>query len=489
MPLKFYKIVSKKNKKRRMNQVLIIADGNVSKTFIKRVTQEKIRELDYIVIAKNKAFFKDIDTSEIEYHIFDATSMYNLRKLCLKKSFNSVFILTENSDESVVIYRNLRVINKKIRIIALDTNSGYKDIEDSYLNILDANEILANRLYDYLPNVPLVAQSIGLNKGEIMEIVVPFASAFSYRHISSIPQKKWRIVAIYRDNKLLLPTNATMIKPRDRILIVGNPNVLMNVYKRVKNKSGQFPEPYGKNFYLLIDIEKDGLNALVFMKEAIYLLDKFDKKKLIVRVSNPNNFDILEKLKKLESDNIRVNITYNDVDEGIVFSDIQKYNIGLILLSYDRFKQKGCANSLNSFKKLVYLFGDTRLNRIKESVIVHSQKKDIEEIATIAFYIAEALKTKLTFADYNPSGDFENTKKAIEHLEVLSQVHNYPINIVEEQKNPIQAIKHMKNILVVMPFRNDLKTNDIFVYFKRDIDSLLLKMDSHPKLLIPTVEG
>ena len=489
MPLKFYKIVSKKNKKRRMNKVLIIADGNVSKTFIKRVTREKIRELDYVVIAKSKGFLKDIDSKEIEYHILDATSLYNLRKICSKDKFNSVFILSEDAQESVVIYRNIRMINKKIRIIALDTNCGYENIEDSYLNILDANEILANRLYDFLPNVPLVAQSIGLNKGEIMEIVVPFASAFSYRHISSIPQKKWKIVAIYRDNKLLMPTNDTMIKPRDRILVVGNPNVLMNVYKRVKNKSGQFPEPYGKNFYLFLDMEKDGINSLVYMKEAIYLLDKFEKKELIVRVCNPNDFKILNKLKELESDNIRLSISYETVDEGVVFSDIQKYDIGLILLSYERFKYKKCAESLSTFKKLVYLFGDTRLNRIKESIIIHNEKKDIEEISTIAFYIAEALKTKLTFADFDPKGDFENTQKAIEHLEVLSQVHNYPIDIVKEQKNPIQAIKFMKDILVVMPFRNDIKVNDIFAYFKRDINTLLLKMDRHPKLLIPTVEG
>ena len=46
----------------------------------------------------------------------------------------------------------------------------------------------------------------------------------------------------------------------------------------------------------------------------------------------------------------------------------------------------------------------------------------------------------------------------------------------------------MQNILIAMPFKKDIELDSILLYFKRDVISLLLKMDSHPKLLIPIEE-
>jgi len=109
-------------------------------------------------------------------------------------------------NEAKEVYKNVRLINKKVRVVILDLDESLKNLkEDGYLNILDAIELLSNRLYDYLPNMPTTAQTIGLNEGEIMD----------------------------RDNKLLLPTNATMIRPRDRLLLIGKPQLLLNVYNRI----------------------------------------------------------------------------------------------------------------------------------------------------------------------------------------------------------------------------------------------------------------
>ncbi len=471
-----------------MNNILIIADCKVAKRFIEIVTSKQISELNFYIVAKDKEFFNDLPSNIANKIVLDPTSLYRLKSICKEGKYNSVFIAMQDANEAFEVYKNIRVLNKKVRIVALDNDDRFNDIEDAFLNILNSNEILANRLYDYLPTVPLVAQSIGLNQGEIMEVLVPFASSFSYRHISSIPQKKWRIVAIYRDNKLLLPTNATMIKPRDRLLIVGNPNVLNNVYKKIKNKSSQFPEPYGKNFYLILNIKNDKNDALKYLEDAIYLLDKFNNKELIVRVYNISNLEIVEKIKSYERDNIRVYISYDEVDEGVMFTDIQNHDVGLVLISYKSFNHNGCYEGLNEFKKLIYLFGNKRLNKIKESLIINTGKRDIEEISTVAFFISEALKTKLIFGDFNPTGDFEESKDTIEHIEILSQVHNYPIEIIQKRENPVEEVKRMQDVLVVMPFKKEIELDTILLYFKRNVISLMLQMDSHPKLLIPIEE-
>ena len=76
--------------------------------------------------------------------------------------------------------------------------------DDSHLTVLDARAVLTARLMDFLPDIPVVADNLGLGKGEIMEVKVPVGSSFMYRHISSITQKKWRIAMIYRGSNFMI---------------------------------------------------------------------------------------------------------------------------------------------------------------------------------------------------------------------------------------------------------------------------------------------
>ncbi len=471
-----------------MNRVLIIADGEIAEGFIKKISTKNISELSYTIVIKECSSI-DIQSHNIEYIKVDATSIYRLKGICSKSKFLATYIIMQNPDEAKAVYSNIRAINERVRIVLLDTNEQFKELEDSYTNIVDVIELLANRLYDFLPNVPVTAQTIGLNEGEIMEVIVPFSSAYAFRHINSIPQIKWKIAGIYRDNKLLLPTNATMIRPRDRLLLVGKPQVLINVYKRIRSKSGIFPEPFGKNFYLYLDVDRDRENIENYIEEAIYLLDKFDNKSLIIRVANPNDLEIVEKIKSYENSNIRAYFSYSEIEEGIIATDVDEYDIGLIFISSHSLLVNSFSKKLYAYKKLVYIFGATPIKNIKEAVVVKSDDKETEEISSVAFYIAETLKVKLSLRDYNPQGDFEDSKMIVEHFETLSHVHSIIVQIVQEKENPIHAIKQSKDILLVIPFKENMNFNTLLALFKRDVDSLLLRTNSHPKLLIPIVES
>jgi hypothetical protein len=469
------------------SKILIIADGLVADSFIKKVATKKISELDYLVVYKDKCD-TCIENNNIEFVFFDPTSQFRLRRICKKDAYAVAYIIMQDSNEALEVYKNLRAINPKVRIVVLDPNKSFENIEDSYLNSVDVLELLSNRLYDYLPNVPVVAQTIGLNQGEIMEVMVPFQSSYTYRHIGTIPQLKWRIAAIYRDNKLILPTNATMIKPRDRLLLVGKPQVLANVYNRIRNKSGIFPEPFGRNFYLYLDLSNDVYDVDRYIKEAILFVDHFANRELIIRVSNPNNLEVVARIKEYEADNIRVYITYLDITDNIIYEDIQKHDIGMILISYNSFAKKRVFKKLYNLKKLVYMFGKESTLSIKEAVLVNTQEKKIEEISTIAFYIAEAFKLKLSFSIYDTSGHFDNTKNIIEHFETLSHVYNYPVEIEKKVRNPIQDILDKSSIMLILPYDDKIDLESFFAYFNRDVDSLLLRITKHPKLLIPIEE-
>ena len=468
-----------------MSNILVIANGKVADSFIDKISSNALSEVNYTIVTKNP---KENLNSNIEFEIFDATSLFKLRQQFHKKQFLTVFLILQSTKETKVIYENIRSFNKRIKIAALDNNGNLKDIKDNYLNIVDSNELLANRLYQFLPNVPSTAQNIGLNKGEIMEVIVPFASAYAFRHINSIKQVNWKISAIYRDNKLLLPKKTTMIKPRDRLLIVGNPNILLNVYSKIKNKSSKFPEPYGKNFYLYLDISRDNKRAIEYIKESLYFINKLGDKNLIIRIVNPNNLEIVNKITNFENGKVRVLVSYTKIDEATISSDFDKYDIGLILISQKTLFKNCFCKKLYEYKKLVYIFGNSKFNQIKEAVVVKGDEESTEEIASVAFYISDALGIGLSLRNYNPEGDFSNSKMIVELFETLAHVHNTKIKIIQEKKNPIAAIRHSKKILIVIPFKPSFNFNYFTAILKRKIEVLLLRSNRHPKLLTPIVE-
>ena len=468
--------------------ILIVAQGQVAQTFINKIVHQEYQGYRFSILTTSQLGIEQ--NQFVQFVKFDPTSLYRLRKFTFHKKFKSIFILLENMDEAKIIYNNIRSFDQKIRIIILDRDGTFKkDFSDSYVKIIDSVNILANRLYDHLPNVPVVAQNVGLHEGEIMEVVVPFSSPFAFRHISTIAQVKWKIAAIYRDNKLLLPSNATMIRPRDMLLIVGKPQILQSVFKRIRSQNSVLPEPFGKNFYLYLDIQNDSKRAIEYIQEAIYFLSKFENKSLVIRVTRPNDLKIVEQIKAYERDNVTIYFTFEEINEGILSDDIYKNEIGLIMLSFDSLKQNSCSKTLYAYKKLIYLFGETKISDVKEATVVYNNKKTIEEISSVAFYISEALNLKLSLRIYEPEGKFEQSNFAIEHFETLSHVHNIKVETYKYPKNPIKAVKRLKNILLVIPFSQHIDFDSFMVYFQRDIDSLLIRTNSHPKLLIPIIEN
>jgi len=393
----------------------------------------------------------------------------------------------DEMEDARYVLKNIALINTKLRVVLVnqweDNEIGK---EQDNITIVHVHDLIAAHLYDQLPNVPLVAQNVGLGKGEIMEVHIPFGSSYAYRHIGSIVQRKWKIAALYRDDKQILPTNATMIKPNDTILILGKPLVLDGVYRTINKRMGLFPEPFGKNIYLILDFRYDKKHCIRYVQEALYLLEKLEDKVLHVRVLYPNDFELLDRLKSYESENVSLSISYqNEETPSLVEFDIHEYNIGLIIGSIPTFEADGLKNILYSLRKLVYLFGDISLSHTKTSVILMSENEKMESISSTAFDITETLRLNLTLCDFDPEGDFKSKEMIVEHYESLTHIFNMDIKIEQKVANPIRELSNMTDILLIAPFEEHLNTSSWKTLISVKVKDFLLTTQRHPKLLIP----
>lgn len=419
----------------------------------------------------------------------DPTSFSKLKRIMESTKFSNIFIVMEDIEDARYALKNIALINTKTRIVLVnqwDDKDIGKDQEN--INIVHSDKLIAAHLYDQLPNVPLVAQNVGLGQGEIMEVHVPFGSAYAYRHIGSILQHNWTIAALYRDEKLILPTIATMIRPNDTLIIIGNPIVLDGVYRTINKRIGLFPEPFGKNIYLILDFRYDKKDALLYLKESIYLVEKLEDKALFVRISYPNNFALIEELKTLESENVTISICYENQNlKALVENDIHEHNIGLIMNSISTFESDELKETLYNLKKLVFLFGDELLYNIKNSIVLMDENDKMESISSTAFDISETLGLALTLANFDPEGDFESKKMIVEHYETLAQIFNMDMNLEQKVVNPIRELSNMEDVLQVAPFEKHLNTDSLRKLISNKIQDFLLTTNKHPKLLVPFV--
>jgi len=474
-----------------MKNILILADGSIARHFIEWVGRKRVAENKYYVTCFNDGATPEKMAKNITLIKADPTSYARIKHIMDDVKFSHVFIIMENKEDALYTLKNIRMVEDKIRIILLnqwDDPEVGRDEEN--VTIVNSDELIASHLYDHLPNVPVVAQNVGLGKGEIMEIHVPFGSTYAFRHVGSILQRKWKIAAIYRHEKQIIPNNATTILPNDTLLVLGKPMVLEGVYRTINKRIGLFPEPFGKDLYLIIDFRYDQKEALLYLKESIYLLEKLEDKSLFVRILHPNNFDLIDEIKTYESDKVNISVCYDDKEiSHLIEYDIQEFDIGLILSSIESFSDEEIMNTLYALRKVVYLFGDQLLYNIKESIIIMDEDRKMESISSTAFDVSESLGLELCLCDFDPEGEFESKKIIIEHYETLSHIFNMDLKISQKISNPIREIASMDNVLQIAPFEKDLHSGSLWKMISTQVKDFILTTKKHPKLLVPFALG
>jgi len=465
-----------------MKKILIISDGAIGEHFIQRVVETYTSDNIYYVIQSKPREYKNASPSRFKFYQFDPTSLSKLSNL-LKMEFVQVIITMPNLSDVENTLKNIRLLKKHLRVIVLNRWDVVN--EDANTMYINSNEILASRLLDYLPNVPVIAQNVGIGEGEIMEVLVPFGSSFVYKHIGVIEQKDWRIVAIYRNRKLIMPSIRRMIQPNDLLVLVGNPDVLKSVYRSIKQELGQFPEPFGSNLYLYVDMKltkNDIVKSLV--DKALFAHKKF-KHNLIIKVVNPNCVDTLEYIKNKQSEKVWVDIKYDDLDLEISFlEDLNKNHIGLVIISSELFKDDKKRLMFYKAKKPILKISKKYFDTLKDVSLILDENRAFEKISSAIFDVSEQLGFNIEIHNFLNEHQ-ENKEQTIEHYYNLATIFTKTIKVIKDHDNPISVLKKKDNFLQVIPFTKVMLQKSIYSWFSTDTQKHYHRLDEYHQLFIP----
>ncbi len=466
-----------------MKKILIISDGIIGSHFIDRVIDTYTSENIYYIIEPKEIEHPVANPARFKFFHFDPTSLYKITNI-LKMEFLQVIITMQSKIDVEYTIRNIRTFKKLLRIIVLDQHNCVN--EDPYTHFINANELLASRMIDFLPNVPVIAQNVGKGEGEIMEVLVPFASTFVYRHVGAIEQKNWRIVAIYRHNELKLPTSRTMIHPNDLLLIIGEPLVIKSVYKTIKRELGQFPAPFGSSIYFYIDMHKDRYASILEMLErVVFINEKFASSSMVIKVANPSNLDLLNIIKSYSSTNIDIDICYDELSmEEIILDDIKKYHVGLLIVSQRMFRNDYVRSVLYECNVPVLKLTLRSFSDLKDTVLLLPDNRNFEKVSTAIFDIAEQMSYNIELVNYLNENQSEK-EQVIEHFRSLSSIFSKSIKITPISENPIRFLNKKDNFLQCLPFTEKILKDNIFSWISTDSELMYQRLDGYHQIFIP----
>ena len=440
-------------------------------------------------------YFKE--TSKYNVVFFHTTpSKHILQKITHKTLYSLIVVCQKTKTQTIETLKDLQNLSPKSRVSFLNHwNLKEEDYASSELkegnNIMDVNsqDILSNRLLNTLPNIPVVAQNVGLGVREIVEMSVPRQSSYIYRHLSSIKQKNFSIAAIYRKNKLILPTPFAMIHPDDKLLVVGQPTIVNDFYNTVNNIETSM---HAMNaIYLLLDmrlIPKGQIFTL--LKKTIRLYKKLGLESIVIHLTNPTDLNILERLKQISKRYISLSIDY---DQGKkLLSKIRKAQPSLILTAPSIF---------SAYKKVFYQLkiptlasGHGFLPRVSFSIVENKNYTYYEGISLLLFYISQKLSANIELylgTSQEENQNNEITSELQEHYSSVANLLEEKVEFITATKNPILELlskysKDATNCMHILPMSGDVVyANRFKALFMKNTDSLYERLSRYDQLFLP----
>jgi len=255
---------------------VIVGLGSIGLPLVKKLS----REFDLVCIDQNAEILEEVKKLRGESVITvdgDATSRLVLEKAGVNNA-DTVVITTTSQEVNIEVARVLHDHFEIPRVIAIGiTQTGIEELEKLDVEVEGIFAVSATGLRNRLERMTKTVHGIGLGKNEILEVEVHLHSRLANKSLSSINPINWRIGIIYRDENIIVPRGDTVLKPKDRAVILGDPSVLKTVAEMLSFRFEHFPLEYGETILAYVE----GSEPDAYFEEIAYLFSVFPLEEII----------------------------------------------------------------------------------------------------------------------------------------------------------------------------------------------------------------
>ncbi len=437
--------------------------------------------------------------TELNFIIGDATSRLVLEEATVNKADIIIITLTREK-VNLEIARILKEHFSPKRIISIGiTPTGIKTLEAYGAEVENIFTASVVGILNMIGTKSKSAHGIGLGKNEIREVEIHPNSKLANKPLNAIASLEWRVGIIYRDGAIVIPGGDTVLKPRDRVVILGEPDVLNTVAEILTFRFQNFPLEYGETMLACIR----GGEPLSYFEELRYLSSVFPLKKVIFMYEQkikPQQLSIVDQyIEKQDFQDIeKITLSFERL---IDFVRQQQRHYGFIVFS------KQTLNTPFAFftKKFLVSLSETACSPVilaggtfpyTESVVTCIQGVDVTHVMEHVFELVASLHNRITALLVEPSqyiasdDDLEEFSAIRKNIVDLSHIYKLSVGVRILKGNPVKVIPphmHKFNLFLVDPA--GLKQQGwIASIFNPDVVWSVIRQSSVSTLIIPEAE-
>jgi len=212
----------------------------------------------------------------------DATSRLVLEEAEVDEA-DAVLLTTTTQKVNVEVARVLADHFQIRRVISVGiTPKGIEELSGLGVEVENIFHLSANALRNRIEQRTKAAHGIGLAKDEILEVEVHPNSRLTDKPLALLSPQRWNVGVIYREGNILVPHGRTVLRGKDRVVLLGEPRVLKTVAEMLTFSFKQFPLEYGPvlTAYLF------GGEGLSFFAELAYVRASFPLDRAVLLLSS-----------------------------------------------------------------------------------------------------------------------------------------------------------------------------------------------------------
>lgn len=427
-------------------KVLIAGSGKTAKEILRRLGESWSVTLidisdDRLTLLKQQ--FKQVDKTVLG----DASSLVTLKEAeFVDQDF--VVAITNRDDVNLEICRLARE-REIINVAALVNDSvNLTEFERLGVRTICWSYMAAREIELYLESPHLFLTTTGRGKGEIMEIgVSPYAPVVG-RQIRDLRAANWLIASVYREGELIIPHADTVIRPNDRITIVGHTDLYAAIAHLFKYEEPSFPLAYGQNILAAIE---DVKSFKMVLPEAYYLTKNTRAQKIILLVPKAQKEIIFKEVQEIgESIELEIREFQEKLKDEIVLTSYRE-SIGCVLIPpaspgiltrvFSQFIPISLAHKLASplliprnthpYKRILVPYNATQRSALALEISIDIAKLTGADISVVVVFEPDVIGGEV-------SKDW--SEKALNHAREITQIYKFPIKEMKLEGNPVKEV-------------------------------------------------
>ncbi len=236
-------------------KVLICGAGKVSIHLLRRMGES----WHVTVIEKSEDRLKNLlpELQNVEKVIAaDASSPVTLDDARVA-DFDYVLALTENDRVNLAICDYAGKQSVSHILARVNEQENQPKFQEMGVRTVLGSTLLAKSIYQYLQDPRINVTELTFGDGEIMEVDVAHHFQVVGKKASTLINDRWRLVAIFRQGKMVFPSKDTVIDTEDRLVIVGHPDIFNDLCTLLECGIPHFPLSYGQGLLVALTPKGD----------------------------------------------------------------------------------------------------------------------------------------------------------------------------------------------------------------------------------------